>query len=82
MGDIKHSKEEEWKMLGANVLVMFLIDFLEHARVTSKQIAVERNPDLLLLREGCTLKALDSFFSSFLNLSMHIQAQTANVKGW
>lgn len=52
-------------MLGANVLVMFLIDFLEHAGVTSKQIAVERNPDLLLLREGCTLEALDSFFSSF-----------------
>lgn len=54
-------------MLGANVLVMFLIDFLEQARVTSKQIAVERNSDLLLLREGCTLKGLDSFF--FLNSS-------------
>lgn len=65
MGDIKRSKEEEWKMLGANVLVMFLIDFLEQARVTSKQIAVERNSDLLLLREGCTLKGLDSFFFLF-----------------
>lgn len=43
-------------MLGANVLVMFLIDFLEQARVASKQIAVERNSDLLLLREGCALK--------------------------
>lgn len=43
-------------MLGANVLVMFLIDFLEQARVTSKQIAVERNSDLLLFRESCTLK--------------------------
>ena len=63
MGDIKRSKEEKWKMLGANVLVMFLIDFLEQARVTSKQIAVERNSDLLLLREGCTLAhGLREFF--------------------
>lgn len=52
MGDIKRTKEEEWKMLGANVLVMFLIDFLELVRLTSKQIAVERMSDLFLLREG------------------------------
>lgn len=62
MRDIKRSKEEKWKMLGANVLVMFLIDFLEQARVPSKQIAVERKSDLLLLREGCT----------FLNSSTNI----------
>lgn len=41
-------------MLAANVLVMFLIDFPEQARVASKQKAVERNSDSLLLREGCT----------------------------
>lgn len=76
MGDIKRSKEEKWKTLGANVLVVFLIDFLEQTRVTSKQIAVERNPDLLLLREGCTLK--DSNFL-LIQLPKHIQAQTGIV---
>lgn len=69
-------------MLGANVLVMFLIDFLEQARVTSKQIAVERNSDLLLLREGCTLKGLDSFFFFLIQVPSQIQAQTGIVKGW
>lgn len=49
-------------MLGANVLVMFLIDFLEQARVTSKQGAIERNSDLLLLKEGCTLRDSGSLF--------------------
>lgn len=58
-------------MLGANVLVMFLIDFLEQARVTSKHIAVERNSDLLLLWEGCTLKGLDSFFFFFKFKYLH-----------
>lgn len=65
MEDIKRSKEGKWKMLGANVLVMFLIDFLEQARVTSKQIAVERKSDLLLLREGCTLKSSQRFLLLF-----------------
>lgn len=49
-------------MLGANVLVMFLIDFLEQATVTSKQIAVERNSDLLLLKEGCTERLRQVYF--------------------
>lgn len=69
-------------MLGANVLVMFLIDFLEQARMTSKQIAVERNSDLLLLREGCTLKGSGSIFLFLIQVPMHIQAQTGIVKGW
>lgn len=51
-------------MLGTNVLVMFLIDFLEQARVASKQIAVERNSDSLLLRERCTLKGTFFFLNS------------------
>ncbi len=49
-------------MLGANVLVMFLIDFLEQARVTSKQIVVERNSDLLLFKGGLHSERLRQFF--------------------
>lgn len=69
-------------MLGANVLVMFLIDFLEQARVTSKQIAVKRNSDLFLLREGCTLRGLERVFNFIIQVPTHMQAETGTVKGW
>lgn len=49
-------------MLGANVLVMFLIDFLEQARVTSKQIAVERN---LNFKGGLRSERFKQFFFLF-----------------
>lgn len=48
-------------MQGANVLVMFLIDFLEQARVTSKQICVERSPDSVGFEGGQHAERLGRF---------------------
>lgn len=60
-GCIKRCKEEEWRMQGANVLVMFLIDFLEQARVTSKQICVKRSRDSAAFKGGQHAERLGRF---------------------
>lgn len=60
-GGIKRCKEEEWRMQGANVLVMFLIDFLERARMTSKQICVKRSRDSVAFKGGRHAERLGRF---------------------